>query len=190
MRRSLTALSLVAGLLVASCSGAAPTPQIVYVTPEPTTGTKRPDPTPLIVYVTPAPTPTPKPSPGEASATPGVTAASAAPTPPTPRPTAVPPKAQSVTLSGSTSGNTKAFRLSGGEYSILFTLRGAEPTNGCLVGLQSTGDGYDYLLVNEIVDSSGVWKYANNVYDVAPGRYYLHVFVPGGRWSITIKSRP
>jgi hypothetical protein len=49
MRRSLAALALVLGLMAASCSNAAaPTPQIVYVTPAPT---------PQIIYVTPAPTP-------------------------------------------------------------------------------------------------------------------------------------
>lgn len=40
MRRSLTVLMLVAGLVAVSCSSAAaPTPQIVHVTPEPTTST-------------------------------------------------------------------------------------------------------------------------------------------------------
>ena len=59
MRRSLTAWTLVAGLLVASCASAAPpTPIIVYVTPEPTAAS-----TPIIVYVTPPPTPTPTPTP-------------------------------------------------------------------------------------------------------------------------------
>jgi len=57
MRRSLTALTLLAGLLVGACSSAAaPTPQIVYVTPQPTaaaTPTARPLPA-----ATPKPTTT------------------------------------------------------------------------------------------------------------------------------------
>jgi hypothetical protein len=89
MRRSLTALMFVVGILCAACSSAAaPTPQIIYVTPAPT---------PQIIYVTPVPTlvaaatstpqppatptPTPKPTP---KPTPR-------PTPkPTPKPTAKP----------------------------------------------------------------------------------------------------
>ena len=63
-RRSLTALSLVAGLLVASCSSAAaPTPQIVYVTPEPTAApTPTAEPT-LEPTAVPTPEPTAKPTP-------------------------------------------------------------------------------------------------------------------------------
>jgi hypothetical protein len=48
MRRSLAALMLIGGLLAASCSGAAaPTPQIIYVTPPPTVApTRSPTPRP------------------------------------------------------------------------------------------------------------------------------------------------
>ena len=74
MHRSLTALILAAGLVVAACSSAAaPTPQIIYVTPQPTAPaslnaaptqepTAAPTPTPVI---TPEPTPeiTPEPTP-------------------------------------------------------------------------------------------------------------------------------
>ena len=84
MRRSLTALMLVFGLLAVSCSSAAaPTPQIIYVTPAPTPMIVyvTPQPTPMIVYVTPAPTPT---APPTAKPTPRPTAR------PTPRPTASP----------------------------------------------------------------------------------------------------
>ena len=63
MRRSLTALTLLAGLLVGACSSAAaPTPQIVYVTPQPTaaaTPTARPTPKPT---ARPVPAATPKPT--------------------------------------------------------------------------------------------------------------------------------
>lgn len=64
-------------LALAGCTAAAPTPQIVYVTPVPT-------PSPIIIYVTPPPTPTPAltPSPS-ASPTPSPTMS---PTP-TPAPT-------------------------------------------------------------------------------------------------------
>lgn len=49
-------------LLVAGCSGTAPTPQIVYVTPAPTASPAATTaPTPVIIYVTPAPTVTPGP---------------------------------------------------------------------------------------------------------------------------------
>ena len=55
MRRTLTALMFVVGLLASACSSAAaPTPQIVYVTQPPAT--------PIIIYVTPAPTPTARPT--------------------------------------------------------------------------------------------------------------------------------
>jgi len=57
MRRSLAALSLVAGHLVASCSAATPTPQIIYVTPAPT-AVSEPTPVP-----TPVPTATARPTP-------------------------------------------------------------------------------------------------------------------------------
>lgn len=48
---------LLAVLLVAGCSAAAPTPQVIVVTAAPVI-----QPTPQIVYVTPAPTPTPNPT--------------------------------------------------------------------------------------------------------------------------------
>ena len=60
-------LILAAGLL-AGCSGTAPTPIIVSVTPAPSQiavemATPAPTPTPTVVYVTPAPTPKPTPVP-------------------------------------------------------------------------------------------------------------------------------
>ena len=56
----IAALTVVAALVLVGCSGAtAPTPQIIYVTPAPTTALA---PTPQIIYVTPAPTPTPPPT--------------------------------------------------------------------------------------------------------------------------------
>ena len=62
MRRSLTALMVVAGLLVAACANtAAPTPQIVYVTPQPTVAAS-PTATP-VPPATPSPAPSPSPSP-------------------------------------------------------------------------------------------------------------------------------
>jgi hypothetical protein len=64
MRRSLGALMLVAGLLAVACSGAAaPTPQIIYVTPSPTVA-----PT-LSPTATPATTPSASVSPCEEPAT-------------------------------------------------------------------------------------------------------------------------
>ncbi len=78
MRRSLTAsLSLVISILAAGCSsGAAPTPQIIYVTPAPTSLAQgvtpapatalAPTATPVLMPVatpTPEPTPTPTPTP-------------------------------------------------------------------------------------------------------------------------------
>ena len=49
----IAALTVVAALVLVGCSGAtAPTPQIIYVTPAPTTALA---PTPQIIYVTPAP---------------------------------------------------------------------------------------------------------------------------------------
>jgi len=69
------ALGLAVCLTLAGCTAAAPTPQIIYVTPPPT---------PIIIYVTPPPTPTPAVTPSpSASPTPSPTLS---PTP-TPAPT-------------------------------------------------------------------------------------------------------
>ena len=74
MRRSLTALMVVAGLLVAACANtAAPTPQIVYLTPQPTVAASP------MAGPTPKPTPVPIPKP----------TAKPTPIPPTPRPAGV-----------------------------------------------------------------------------------------------------
>jgi len=73
------AFGMAVSLAPAGCTAAAPTPQIIYVTPVPT-------PSPIIIYVTPPPTPTPvvTPSP-EATPSPSPTAK---PTPsPAPSPT-------------------------------------------------------------------------------------------------------
>ena len=76
-RPRIAALALAACLAVAACTVAAPTPQIIYVTPPPT---------PIIIYVTPPPTPTPAVTPSPVvTPTPTPTAT---PTPsPTPSPT-------------------------------------------------------------------------------------------------------
>ena len=59
MRSSVTALVLVAGLLVASCSStAAPTPQVIYVTPVPSVS-----PSPAATPLAPTPQLTPRPTP-------------------------------------------------------------------------------------------------------------------------------
>ena len=69
------AFGLTVSLALTGCAAAAPTPQIIYVTPVPT-------PSPIIIYVTPPPTPTPAITPSPV-ATPTPT-----PTPaPTPSPT-------------------------------------------------------------------------------------------------------
>lgn len=81
------ALALAASLALAGCTAAAPTLQVIYVTPAPTPQviyvTPAPTPSPIIIYVTPAPTPTPAATPpSEATTTPVPTAASTpAPTP-------------------------------------------------------------------------------------------------------------
>lgn len=66
--RRFAAIVIAAALTVGGCGAAAPTPQIIYVTPVPT-------PSPIIIYVTPPPTPTPAAtSSPEATATPTSTA--------------------------------------------------------------------------------------------------------------------
>ena len=67
MRRSLTSLTVVAGLMVAACATtAAPTPQIVYVTPQPTVAAT-PTATPF-PPATPSPSPSPIPTPSRDAA--------------------------------------------------------------------------------------------------------------------------
>jgi hypothetical protein len=100
MRRPLTALMLVAGLLAASCSGsAAPTPQIVYVTPKPTATAE-----PISTKATVTPTPTEQPLPEPTL-----------PPDPTPVPT---PEATFVFTEKPLSVGAKTLTLSGvaGEY--------------------------------------------------------------------------
>jgi hypothetical protein len=68
------AIGLAVSVALAGCTAAAPTPQIIFVTPVPT-------PSPIIIYVTPPPTPTPATTPSpEPTPTPSPTPSST-PTP-------------------------------------------------------------------------------------------------------------
>jgi hypothetical protein len=100
-RPRVAALALAACLALAGCTAAAPTPQIIYVTPPPTPIIiyVTPPPTPIIIYVTPPPTPTPvvTPSP-EVITTPTPTAT------PTPSP-APSPTSPAAACTGTTSNN-------------------------------------------------------------------------------------
>jgi len=88
-------------LALAGCTAAAPTPQIVYVTPVPT-------PSPIIIYVTPPPTPTPALTPSP----------SASPTPsPTMSPTPTPAPTSAAAACTGTADNKAFFAKAAGAMS-------------------------------------------------------------------------
>ncbi len=139
---------------------------------------------PPVVLIVPPPTRTPLPTFTPTATVPPTATGQATPQPAAPTPT---PGEGSIERSGSSSQNTSAFALRGGDYRVEWEFEiHDEFGDNCIIWIHPTDDanGFGDLLLNEIYDE-GQHDGINRIYDVAAGRYYFEV-QGCGSWTITI----
>ena len=91
-----------------------------------------------------------------------------------------------VTIKGTGGAKkTKPFSMVSGDYTVVIKGKSTGTYDNVQIEMLDPAGDYDELLVNEIKDGRGSYRYDTNLYGVPGGKFYLDVAMPPGTWSVT-----